>query len=992
LAEHGLYLVHGATGAGKTSLLDAVSFALYGAVPGVRAGVRDLASHHAVPGSVPTVELELTASGRRLRVRRTGAFRRPGRGTEVHATVRVEEFLQDTWQVRSTRAREADDIIVKDVIGLGREQFATVVMLPQGDFARFLQAAPEERRTVLDRLFDVQRFVDVERWLADRRRILAADETAAGADVESLIARIRDALATIPPEAGLTDLGRWLDGAAAGDLTSGLGEGRSPAGVVEELARCRQAVSLEVDRYESQWRAADGALTSGLALADRQHRWAAAHAESAQLAAEAALMAEHRRRLADAERAAMCADAIESVERLEERARASALAVAHLAETFCLTPGEALQDATRERLRAKLHEGSAALVTAGEAELRRSTVAAHVEVAQAQCAALERALAEAEGQAGAARAALETAAGTLHRQSALAAALQGRADRLADLEELALAIDEHGRLTEQRDRAEGQRLDARGAEVEAHALVNRLRADELDAMAAELAAGLEQGHPCPVCGATSHPCVADPADRFDRADLDAATALWEQCRARAEAAALDVATLDGRLEGITAVLLRSPLDPDADLPELLEHGRQAVAEARTAAAEVPALQAAIEALTAQADAAATTVAVARDSVVASRSRSELAQEDLATADQEVAAAIDSHGGCPCGGGSDVSGSSAAHRAALRRLVELDRCVTDLAVRSAEADEARTSAATRLVECGFVDADQMRAAVLAPADRATLRDAVARYDASAAAVERVLADPDLVGAGDRPAPDVAALAEDRAAAERDLSAARVLLSHLRQAERVVGDLAGALDRAVDRREGAGRAAAVVAGVADACAGTGGDNTLRMPLSAYVLAARLEEVVEHANARLSRMGEGRYRLAHSDALAARGARSGLGLEVVDGWTDQRRSPASLSGGETFMVSLALALGLADAVRAESGGVDLNTLFIDEGFGALDDDSLESVLDVLDSLREGGRSVGIVSHVSELRHRIPGQIVVAKTERGSSVSVVDGLDATA
>jgi exonuclease SbcC len=163
---------------------------------------------------------------------------------------------------------------------------------------------------------------------------------------------------------------------------------------------------------------------------------------------------------------------------------------------------------------------------------------------------------------------------------------------------------------------------------------------------------------------------------------------------------------------------------------------------------------------------------------------------------------------------------------------------------------------------------------------------------------------------------------------------------------------------------------------------------MRLSAFVLAARLEKVVTLANERLKAMGDGRYQLRHTDGLAARGARSGLGLEVLDLWTGQPRDTSSLSGGESFMASLALALGLADAVREEAGGFDLQTLFVDEGFGTLDDESLEQVIEVLDALREGGRAVGVVSHVAELRSRIPSQVVVSKTERGSTVRLT-GVD---
>jgi exonuclease SbcC len=169
------------------------------------------------------------------------------------------------------------------------------------------------------------------------------------------------------------------------------------------------------------------------------------------------------------------------------------------------------------------------------------------------------------------------------------------------------------------------------------------------------------------------------------------------------------------------------------------------------------------------------------------------------------------------------------------------------------------------------------------------------------------------------------------------------------------------------------------------GTASDNALRMRLSAFVLAGRLERVVDLANERLVSIGAGRYRLAHTDDVASHGRRSGLGLVVHDLWTGRTRDPATLSGGESFMASLALALGLADAVRQESGGFDLQTLFIDEGFGTLDEESLEHVMEILDTLRDGGRAVGVVSHVVDLRSRIPTQLRVHKSTQGSSVSVV-------
>jgi exonuclease SbcC len=175
--------------------------------------------------------------------------------------------------------------------------------------------------------------------------------------------------------------------------------------------------------------------------------------------------------------------------------------------------------------------------------------------------------------------------------------------------------------------------------------------------------------------------------------------------------------------------------------------------------------------------------------------------------------------------------------------------------------------------------------------------------------------------------------------------------------------------------------VLRGLADALAGRSG-NTRKMNLETFVLAAELEEIVAAANLRLRDMSAGRYELRHSDALAARGAASGLGIEVFDAFTGQNRPAKSLSGGETFLSSLALALGLAEVVTARAGGIRLDTLFIDEGFGSLDSDTLETAMRTLDELRQGGRTVGVISHVEAMQEQIPAQLTVRALPDGPSV----------
>jgi len=171
------------------------------------------------------------------------------------------------------------------------------------------------------------------------------------------------------------------------------------------------------------------------------------------------------------------------------------------------------------------------------------------------------------------------------------------------------------------------------------------------------------------------------------------------------------------------------------------------------------------------------------------------------------------------------------------------------------------------------------------------------------------------------------------------------------------------------------------LADTLAGRA-PNTMRMTLETFVLAAELEEIVAAANLRLADMSDGRYRLEHTDALARRGAASGLGLQVHDAYTGRSRPPQSLSGGETFLASLALALGLAEVVTSRAGGIRLDTLFIDEGFGSLDAETLELALRTLDDLRSGGRTIGVISHVEAMKEQLPIGILVEASPHGSRV----------
>ncbi len=253
------------------------------------------------------------------------------------------------------------------------------------------------------------------------------------------------------------------------------------------------------------------------------------------------------------------------------------------------------------------------------------------------------------------------------------------------------------------------------------------------------------------------------------------------------------------------------------------------------------------------------------------------------------------------------------------------------------------------------------------------------DRARAHAEAVLAEPDIQAAGAAEVGDLAELDAAVATAQAQVNAAVSVHGEASRRVSLLEDLGGQLWAAVDRIAPLQRTHDELAALAEVVAGRG-ENNRRMSLRSYVLAARLEEVAQAGSLRLRRMSAGRYEFVHSDKAGPRGRRGGLGLDIRDDYTGAVRPAKTLSGGETFMASLSLALGLADTVAAESGGLVLDTLFIDEGFGGLDADTLDAVMGVLDELRAGGRVVGVVSHVDEMRQRIPSRLHVRRGRSGS------------
>ena len=1005
LGASGVYLLEGPTGAGKSTLIDAVVFALYGKVASDATSDDRLRSGYAADDVDTFVDLVFETGSGVYRVRRQPerlrAKKRGAGTTKQQASIKLWRLADpddlDGGELVSTRLDEAGAEIQR-VIGLDRAQFVQTIVLPQGEFASFLRAKPEERRGLLQKVFGTEVYERVQEQLGAMRREAQSAVEAARAAVSGAAAHFVGA-ASVTDDPGFA-VGRARAAAGAGPGSADADGDDSPVG--ERLATA------------TELRALGDVADPALLAAAQAHATALAHeAEQAGVADRDA-----RGRL-DAARAALddaraLADAV---------ARRDTLRAEHghlLSGSDAHTEAVARRDVARRAavLAAVLTGTDAARVAAGSADQRLRALrddapdvadldgeelSAAREALAGEGARLER-LEQIERGLPARRTRLAREEGALAADSAeraaLGAELAGRPALRAALEEAITGLGDpaadaataRAELATVRDRrAAAQRAEALASELAAARTRARgavdaarraveveadLRARRLAGMAGELAAGLDAGQPCPVCGGVEHPAPAvlgvghPAADQVTAAERDRAAA-----ESAAAAAATDVA---GLVERLAAQRARAG---DATPTELADEVT-AVA-ARLAAAE------AAQARLLDARSALSTHLTETD-VLLDRTRTlDVAVTRRQTTVEALVTALEAdHKEVDAArlGAPTVAARLAEVQAQVRKLTDLARALAaataahdDLRRRTAELDRA-------LDEQGFADAVSARAAVVPPRDLQALEEAITAYAAALARVEAGLAEPALAALPERVEVDVAAAREACAAQERAAAEAARRATLAGRCASAARDALEQVRTTLAAHAAARTAAEPVTRMADLAAGSGGDNAKRLTLATYVLARRFEDVVAAANDRLAGMSDGRFELVRSEEREdVRSQKRGLAMKVVDHRIEAERDPRTLSGGETFYVSLCLALGMADVVTAEAGGIDLGTLFVDEGFGTLDPETLDAVLTELGKLRAGGRVVGVVSHVEALKQSIAERIEVRRLADGSSTLTV-------
>lgn len=503
-----------------------------------------------------------------------------------------------------------------------------------------------------------------------------------------------------------------------------------------------------------------------------------------------------------------------------------------------------------------------------------------------------------------------------------------------------------------------------------------LRVRRIAGMAGEIATSLVDDEPCPVCGGHEHPAPAPLlSDHVSQDDVDAAETVRREAETLLAAADVRAAQIGERL----ANALQAAGDADrATAAAVAERAWSAVVEAQDARDALPAADEELTAHDAATARLTDELGALRTRITADTARAEHDASDLA-ADSSAVAEADGAGRTVAAVVADLD-----HQVAVIDVLRAARSDAETAVR---AHAQRAAERTRVMaDQGFATLDEVRAAVLSSAATAALDAEVSAYRSARDRVRDGLADPGVAGLPEEVVVDVdaagAAVTAAEAAARGAAGEATLAESRVRSAAAAAETIAAAeaaLQQVAARAEPVLRMAGLATGVS-------ADNTKRLTLATFVLMRRFEDVVAAANERITIMSDGRYELERSDEKeTGKGHRVGLALRVLDHQTGAPRLASSLSGGETFYVSLCLALGMADVVMAEAGGVDLGTLFVDEGFGSLDPETLDSVLQVLGGLRAGGRIVGVVSHVETLKQTISDGISVRRLPDGSSTLTV-------
>ncbi len=990
LSEQPFFLIHGATGAGKTSIFDAICYALYGEAATEARTPRMLRNREAGPEVDTYVDLTFCVRDTHWHIRRNPEYMRKakrGTGLARQAPEVVLERLEDGRVMESwTRDGEVQARIVR-LLGFQCKQFRQVVLLPQGEFRRFLMADTSARKEIMKVLFNTEIYQKLEDKLKEK-----AAEVSKSYDGIAEKQRLYLAEANAKDEAEFAALlaAREQQTAALVKRTAALQSRKEACEKERDAARETMAKFTQADKAAEELRKWERIVPEdeeAKVLLDRADRAAALMDLANQLQAA---------RQDAAKRG-------QDLEALKQQGKKLATAYKQAEERFVMVQQQKpAHAAEREEL----------IVLQGLLKVAR-------ELEQAKRDAADKQTASEKGQQEAAAAkqqllaaeqefkVLQQQAEALQKEALNVDALKLRQQNLlAEREKAAAAARSEALVREAAADYEQAEQAAKKAETEwqaARAELAHLRELAKEARAVLLAEHLEEGEPCPVCGATHHPklaeavteIVTDEMLKAKEADVSGFEQRHQAAAARAQEKSGQLAAAKAEAEALVKQLAgREPAELAAELAKV----KTALQGAQKAAEGYGSLMKAIErkqqeqaqqqerAAALEQRAAASAAEAAAAAALVQDKQAQLAGRELPAESQELArqyqqreAAWQAAEKAAAAAEQDYHSLDTRYHAAQSAW----KAKREELLRSQEqATALQQSFAGRLAKAGFADEAAYEEALQGSWRASDYRDKVRRellsHEQALHTARTNLANcqktienlekPDLAAAEDAASTAQAAWQQ----ALRESSAAETVLRSWQKRQKDLDAL----------REQSGELTQTYARITGLSELASGKTGSRVSFQTYVLHSLLDDVMEMANQRLLIMSRGQYEL-HSGQRQRANQQGGLDMEIFDHYSGYARPLATLSGGESFLASLALALGLADVVQACAGGVRLDTMFIDEGFGTLDSETLDVALKALFELQKSGRLIGIISHVEELRSRIPARLEVTKTKSGGSTA---------
>ncbi|WP_113905687.1 AAA family ATPase [Aliidiomarina celeris] len=995
LGENPLFLINGPTGAGKTTLLDAMTFALFGSTTGDRSG-QNMRCDHASSVTETEVVFIFSYGEHTYRLERkptqTVQAKRGSGETTRQATALLYRLTPSTesaaqnWETAELLGNKVGDVSkqVEALLGLNLDQFRQVVVLPQGRFRELLVAKAADREAVLESLFQTQRFKRIEEAVAQRAQQIKQDYSALNKELHQKLADMSQPSI----EAAVCALAQQEQPLAAAKAAHAqaravLEQAQTQYTKAEALAKrfselaAYQAIKQSLDQQQEPMQAIQQQLKSHAQALHLQPLWQALEASTKAVHTRTAL---HTQALENAEHANNEA----------QNAQAQAQAVADF-------------PAQIEQLNLQIPELQKQAQTVGQIQQLLTRITQNqqaVESAQKAQYTGENTLLQLKAEHSAATTALtELRARIKQHQNTEAQRqkLQSQQQQLQQLAQLAAKVTEqqHALTATQQPLAQAKK-DTEHAQSQRDKLFLRWYQEQAQALAQKL----QPGQACMVCGSTEHPAPAHleaEHELVSQAQLDQAESYLNEKRnaeqkaqnafnlAEREVKNAEIAQIEfrqslGELAHVSSEQLQSALTELTDVERAQHADREAEASTETKITE---LNAQISAQEQQLTRLSAELATAQTEQA--RNESQLhtldPQGELRTLSIERLQA------------------EAQQREQQRNQLkqEFDQAQLQLKTAETKQQQAQTIATNASIELNnakqqlsehenawqqalaassFDDLDHFLAALITPHQAEQLQQQYDAYRNKVVEVNsNIRAEQEAIGAQEQP--DLTQLAAaTQSAASAENNAHNEWLSLDRRYNELQKSIQNYQNRAAESANLEQRYA-VLGNLADTLSGT---RTGRISLNRFVLSILLDDVLREASLRLAQMSQQRYELVRRTHGGDQRQQGGLDLMISDSYTGKQREVNTLSGGESFMAALALALGLSDVVQQYAGGIKINTLFIDEGFGSLDSEALDLAIDVLANLRASGRTIGIISHVSELKQRITKRIDVVRGQGGS------------